>query len=376
MSTNLRGKERIGYCILLVLNLVLALFLRSRTVPFFDIPIFGPLAVFRVFFAAALFYTFLALFVLKYPEIQEGHWKIKVLMLILFTMMSAFMPSNLFVFYGRISQFVGGFFLFCSIIYLIDFSYTINQKWISKAEEEEARFGQTRHYLYNFILSSLIILGSLIFIIVLFNLYESCQKLSTVLVFAIIFIVISVVSSITSPDASIFGGAIVICYIAFLSFSCMSALREPHCNPFYNDEEGNKVAFYTSVAIAIFSISYCCINTSWNSAKRDSDGGKRYGTATMGQADEVESQSEDSEEEPCYSYTLFNSTMIAACSYAAMILTDWKYDSDHSSAQFGFGDTAFYVRVASMVATFALFQWTSWAPTLFPDREFKWSVKE
>ncbi|KAL0236052.1 hypothetical protein GEMRC1_002634 [Eukaryota sp. GEM-RC1] len=107
-----KGTERIGYCVILIVALLAALVLRSQKIPIIDEDLFSPLVVFRVFFAIALFYSLLAGFVAATPSLQSGHWCLKSFLVLVLFLITFMLPDSLFLFYGRISQFLGGFFLF------------------------------------------------------------------------------------------------------------------------------------------------------------------------------------------------------------------------------------------------------------------------
>ncbi|KAL0235548.1 hypothetical protein GEMRC1_002130 [Eukaryota sp. GEM-RC1] len=208
------------------------------------------------------------------------------------------------------------------------------------------------------------------------NVYESCPKLTSLYIISIICSVVCVLCSIFSPTSSIFAAGVSVVYLSFLNFSAMAALDDTDCNPWYNDETGNKAAFYTSVVIAVITIAYSCVNTSYNSAKiSEATSLKPVGKGTMA---DVEAQSDVSEgegkeaesENPPYSYGLFNMTMIVSASYAAMLLSNWQFDGGDPSMRFGFGNTAFIVKILSFVACFLLHVYSSIAPSLFPDRDF------
>ncbi|KAL0222313.1 hypothetical protein RCL1_002167 [Eukaryota sp. TZLM3-RCL] len=375
----MRGKERIGYCLLLIFTLVAALLLRSIKLPFIDNLFAGEFIVFRLLGSLALFYALLALITgitdhATAKRFQTKHWCLKVTVVLLFMIISPFLSDYVYFTYGRLSQLLGGIFLFCSIIFLIDGAYKLNSSWVTKAEDQVSIDGKTNHFVYNFLVSLIFSLTSFVAPIYLANLYESCPKVTTILIFACVFVVFSVIASIISPDSSILAGSIVSLYLAFLGFSAMTSVPSLDCNPLYDDGKQNPTSFYLSILFAVVSVSYSCVSTSWNSAQLGSTREvmvKDVESPNMGNESESEEEKEDEgKAQPCYSYALFNITMVVSCSYAAMLLENWQFEGGKEGMNFGLGNTAFGVKCASLVATFLLFIWACFAPSLFPDRDF------
>ena len=400
---------RLMYSFLFLMNSVLAWLMlsdwairqlkdRFDKIPFYSLDCpegycYGTLATYRVTFSLALFHLILAVVTIGVrssrdfrAKLQNLYWGPKLVKLILFYVMSFYIPNGFFLFYGKLSMFAGAFFILIQLVLLIDMAYQISAKCLQEYENSDDRA-------WIIGLSGGTILLMIAFIVITGFLYAHFGKTSCGLnqffitfnlVLALVIWLVSIHPQVqeVNPQVGLPQAAFVSAYAIYLLFSGMSSEPEEQCNPLITNEQPRTANIIIGVVITFLALAYSASSAATQGHAFMGLNEPAYRLTTTsdsggGGDDDAADEFDDESEGINYSYAFFHLTFAVAAMYVAMLLTNWDpiVQSSRSSGDGGMVTiekswTAVWIKIITSWLTMLMYLWTILAPVLLPDREF------
>jgi len=392
---------RIGYLLLLVVGVVLALVARFQLASLMrdwegvalaecDTDLCaGNQAVYRI--SASLFFFFALLGSLCAcsggfaASAHRGFWALKLFAWTVLLTVSLWVPNGFFDAYASVSRVASVLFVLYQGLLLIDFAYVWNGKWV--ALDEEADGFQWRAG----ILTVCVALYACCFTAIgfMYSLYtgEGCgfsRAVVTVSLLAILLFTGIGVSPI-APHGALLPSAVIAGDCVYLAYSALSSNPQAECNPFSGGSTDGHETLHLVVGLAMAGVS---IAFKANSAASSSHllaapeqptllplsasgvtAGMEPAAETSVSADEAEDENGPLEDDAHF----FHLMMAISCMYFGTLLTDWGTASpDHDDiSQYDVGWASAWVKVGTQWSIIVMYIWTLIAPALFPDRDFE-----
>ncbi|RVE50549.1 hypothetical protein evm_004776 [Chilo suppressalis] len=357
----------------------------------------GYLAVYRICFAACLFFVLMALIMIgvrssKDPRagIQNGFWGIKYLLVIGGIIGAFFIPEGQFAHTWMVFGMIGGFcFIVIQLILIIDFAHSWAENWVSKYEETQSR-GWYAALLLSMLTCFALTLIGVVLLYVFYTKSSGCDLskffISINLILVVIASAVSILPSVQEhqPRSGLLQSSVVSLYVFYLTWSALSN-GAAECNAISG---GSQSSFdkqsMVGLAIWVCSVLYSSMRTASSSskltmsdhilAKEGSAGqgglianeeGGDGGEAARG-ADEAKVYDNEADG-VAYSWTFFHIVFALATLYIMMTLTNWYNPSSELSKQ---NAASMWIKITSSWLCIGLYIWTLVAPAVFPDRDF------
>ncbi|KAI0300775.1 serine incorporator/TMS membrane protein [Russula brevipes] len=441
---------RIGFAMIFALNSMLAWLMKTR----FMIQLiekwsydyikmdcdegkcYGVLAVHRVCFALALFHIILSISLLgvrdtrdKRAAIQNGWWGPKVLLWLVFVIISFFIPNGFFVFWGNYVSLIGAtIFVLLGLVLLVDFAHSWSETCLENWENSN------NSNLWQWILigstagmyaSSFAMTGVLYAYFATSGCTLNRFFISFNLALTIIITVVCIhpVVQEYNPRSGLAQSGMVAVYCTYLVMSAVGNHSHETCNPF---RSGAASGTRTSVLVLGAALTFIAIAYSTTRAATQSRalvGKKRQGEIHLsddrdthevsvvtsqpnrtetpryqallaaveagaipasalneGDDDDDDDDFGDSRDDERsgtrYNYTWFHIIFVLGAMYVAMLLTDWNVirsgssspSADGEDIYIGRSETAMWMRIVSSWVCMLLYTWSLLAPVFLPDR--------
>ncbi|XP_047033283.1 probable serine incorporator isoform X3 [Helicoverpa zea] len=347
----------------------------------------GYLAVYRICFAACLFFVLMALITIgvkssKDPRagIQNGFWGIKYLIVIGGIIGAFFIPEGQFASTWMVFGMIGGFcFIVIQLILIIDFAHSWAERWVSNYEESQSRGWYAALLLAMLTAYALALIG-VVLLYVYYTKSSGCELskffISINLILVVIASGISILPSVQEhqPRSGLLQSAVVSLYVMYLTWSALSNASK-ECNSITGGSNESSFDKQSIIGLAIWvcSVLYSSIRTASSSSKITmsehilaKEGGGEG--ADGGEAGREETKVFDNEGDGvAYSWTFFHIVFALATLYIMMTLTNWYNPSSQLSKE---NVASMWIKITSSWLCVGLYIWTLVAPALFPDREF------
>ncbi|XP_031769650.1 probable serine incorporator isoform X2 [Galleria mellonella] len=359
----------------------------------------GYLAVYRICFAACLFFVLMALITIgvkssKDPRagIQNGFWGIKYLLVIGGIIGAFFIPEGQFASTWMVFGMIGGFcFIVIQLILIIDFAHTWAETWVSNYEESQSR-GWYAALLCAMLTCFALALTGVVLLYVFYTKSSGCDLSKFFISFNLILVLIasgiSILPSVQErqPRSGLLQSSVVSLYVIYLTWSALTNASAA-CNGITGGQE-KEPTYWSSfdkqsiIGLVIWacSVLYSSIRTASSSSKitmsehilaKEGSGG--YGSIEGGDGGEAgrsgdEPKVFDNEGEGvAYSWTFFHVVFALATLYIMMTLTNWYNPRSELSKE---NMASMWIKITSSWLCVGLYIWTLVAPALFPNREF------
>ncbi|KAJ8733976.1 hypothetical protein PYW07_014527 [Mythimna separata] len=346
----------------------------------------GYLAVYRICFAACLFFVLMALITLgvkssKDPRagIQNGFWGIKYMLVIGGIIGAFFIPEGSFASTWMVFGMIGGFcFIVIQLILIIDFAHSWAERWVSNYEETQSRGWYAALLLAMLTAYALALIG-IVLLYVYYTKSSGCELskffISINLILVVIASGISILPSVQEhqPRSGLLQSAVVSLYVMYLTWSALSNASS-ECNSISGAESSFDKQSIIGLVIWVCSVLYSSIRTASSSskltmsdqilAKEGSGEGADGGESGRGQETKVFDNEGDG---VAYSWTFFHVVFALATLYIMMTLTNWYNPSSQLSKE---NVASMWIKITSSWLCVGLYIWTLVAPALLPDREF------
>lgn len=347
----------------------------------------GYLAVYRICFAACLFFVLMALIMIgvkssKDPRagIQNGFWGIKYLIVIGGIIGAFFIPEGQFASTWMVFGMIGGFcFIIIQLILIIDFAHTWAESWVSKYEESESRGWYAALVLAMLACFALALTG-VVLLYVYYTTSDGCGLskffISINLILVVIASGISILPAVQEhqPRSGLLQSSVVSLYVIFLTWSAL-ANASPECNSLTggNNESSFDKQSIIGMVIWVCSMLYSSMRTASSSSKitmsdhilaKEGQEGADGGEAGRDGETKVFDNENDG---VAYSWTFFHIVFALATLYIMMTLTNWYNPSSQLSKE---NVASMWIKITSSWLCVGLYIWTLVAPAVLPDREF------
>lgn len=386
---------------------------------------YGFVAVQRINFALGLFHIILCGLLMGVKStregraaLQNGYWGPKIIVWLLFIVLTFFIPEGFFLAWGNYIAFFGAIlFLLLGLILLVDLAHTWAEICLEKIESHDSRLW--RGLLIGSTLG--MYLGSFAMTIVMYIFFASsgCSMNQTAITVNLIcLLIISFVSvhpavQESNQKAGLAQAAMVAIYCTYLTLSAVSMEPdEKHCNPLIRARGAQRASIVLGAIVTMLTIAYTTTRAATQGIALGSKGGHSYSQLTDAEELEhglvtqqpgssrremraealraaVESGSlpasalDDSDDESDddanvkdderggtqYNYSLFHIIFLLATCWVATLLTqNMDPDADGDFAPVGRTYWASWVKIISAWVCYAIYLWSLVAPLALPDR--------
>ncbi|KAG7304475.1 hypothetical protein JYU34_011419 [Plutella xylostella] len=362
----------------------------------------GYLAVYRICFAACLFFVLMAGIMLgvrssKDPRagLQNGFWGIKYLLVIGGIIGAFFIPEGSFASTWMVFGMVGGFgFIVIQLVLIVDFAHSWAERWVSNYDETESR-GWYAALLLAMMSCYALTLTGIVLLYVYYTKADGCDLskffISINLILIVIMSAVSILPAVQEhqPRSGLLQSSVVSLYVVFLTWSALSN-GDSQCNSIAGGNEETPAGRYWAsfdkqsiIGLVIWacSVLYSSIRTASNSSKITmsqhilaKEGGGQGGLIDNeeggdgGEAGASDTKVFDNEGDGvAYSWTFFHIVFALATLYIMMTLTNWYNPSSQLSKE---NVASMWIKITSSWLCVGLYLWTLVAPALLPDREF------
>ncbi|KAH9972163.1 serine incorporator/TMS membrane protein [Lactifluus volemus] len=396
---------------------------------------YGVLAVHRVCFALALFHILVSISLIgvhdtrdKRAAIQNGWWGPKVLLWLVFVVISFFIPNGFFMFWGNYVSLIGAtLFILLGLVLLVDFAHSWSETCLEKWENS------SNSNLWQWILigsTAGMYVASFAMTGVLYAYFASsgCTLNQFFISFNLALIIIITILCIHpvvqdhNPRSGLAQSGMVAVYCTYLVMSAVGNHTHEKCNPF---RSGAASGTRTSVLVLGAALTFIAIAYSTTRAATQSRalvGKKRHGEIHLTDSrddhevgtvssqpgrtetpryqallaavragaipasaldeedddedDEYSDSHDDERSGTRYNYSWFHIIFVLGAMYVAMLLTDWNViragpsspTNDGDDIYIGRSETAMWMRIVSSWVCIIIYVWSLLAPVMFPDR--------
>ncbi|KAI9509838.1 serine incorporator/TMS membrane protein [Russula earlei] len=440
---------RIGFAMIFALNSMLAWLMKTRymiqliekwsydyiKMDCEDGKCYGVLAVHRLCFALALFHIILSISLFgvrdtcdKRAAIQNGWWGPKVLLWLVFVVVSFFIPNGFFIFWGNYVSLIGAtVFVLLGLVLLVDFAHSWSETCLENWENSDNSslwqwilIGSTAGmYVATFAITG-----------VLYAYFASsgCTLnqffISFNLVLTIVITILSILPIVQehNPRSGLAQSGMVAVYCTYLVMSAVGNHTHETCNPFRSGAaNGTRTsALVLGAALTFIAIAYSTTRAATQS--RALVGKKRRGEIQLSDGrdthkvgsvssqpsrtetpryhalvaaveagaipdsalndddddddDDVSDSWDDERSGTRYNYSWFHIIFVLGAMYVAMLLTDWNVihagpsspSAEGEDFYIGRSETAMWMRIVSSWVCMLLYIWSLLAPVFLPDR--------
>ncbi|KAH0638167.1 hypothetical protein KY289_038082 [Solanum tuberosum] len=238
---------------------------------------------------------------------HSGWWILKFLMLIIFTVIPFFVPSDYIQLYGEFARVGAGVFLILQLISVIEFITWWNNYWMpDERKKQSCSLG--------LFMSTVCYIASICGIFVMYVLYASKTSCILNIFFiswtAILLVVMMAVSLHSKVNRGLLSSGIMASYVVFL---CWSAIRsEPATQKCSSQQQNNAHGGWTTVIG--FLIAICAIVMA------------TFSTGIDSQTFQFCKDKVQSEDDVPYKYGFFHLVFSLGAMYFAMLFISWNLD--------------------------------------------------
>ncbi|XP_065359699.1 serine incorporator 1 isoform X3 [Calliphora vicina] len=355
----------------------------------------GYMAVYRICFGLACFFTLMALIMLGVKSsrdprshIQNEFWPLKFLICFGAAFGAIFIPDGSFSPAMMWVGLIGGLaFILVQLIIIVDFAHTIAENWIDNAENN-------RGYYYALVIVTLISyclsLAGISLLYIYFTQSSECGLnkffISINLILCVLVSIVSVLPAVQErlPQSGLLQSSLVTLYTIYLTWSAVANNPEKICNPgMFNIIEGNtsvttmapptpnsKVTFDTTNIIGLIvwmlCILYNCISSAVEVSKINNTDEKRDAEAGSG---DTKTNGDNESDGVTYSWSTFHIVFVCASLYVMMTLTNW-YKPNSDIELFNANAASMWIKIISSWLGILIYGWSLIAPAVLTDREF------
>jgi hypothetical protein len=331
-------------------------------------------SIMRASFALVIYHSILFLVLINVKNtrdsrqyIQNGFWTIKGLIFIAMFIGFFYIPEPFFYKYWIAALVFSAIFIVLQCFLLVDFSWSLAQKWIDKWEENGDEF-----FKYLLIFSSLLFYSLSIATSCYLYIYKSCESnnwfVSVNLVFSILHTIIAVSPKVqeNNPKSGLMQSSILMLYTTYLVASAIiSQPKTDECNGGGNDNPDST----PNISMIVLALIFTFLSLGYSAFAA---GSSTSDIRTYSVAGDESGDVDDESEETAYSYSIFHLVFVMASFYMAMVLSNWgivnELDNSEIVIQQGYG--AMWVKISMSWFCIVLYIWTLVAPIILPDRDF------
>lgn len=359
----------------------------------------GHAGVYRIGFAASLFFVFAALVSSVKRTANRIGWGPKYMLFIVGCFFTIFIDNDpLFNdVYLNLARIGASLFIVLQNVILIDMAYNWNDAWVINADtaERENGVGAGNKWLTAILgVAVFMFCFSITSIGLMYHYYGGCDVNEAFISITLIMIVTITGVQLSGEDGSLLTSAVISGYAAYLAFTAMSKNPDDDCNPRLG--ENNALGIFIGVGFTLVSLTWA--GFSLTAEKRLSPSGasitdsllehdNENGTTSTAQSrvvggvvtgadDASESQrgvrvDNVTEETDYATHWKLNIVLVLVVCWFSVSLTGWgTVESSGNAANPDTGKVSMWMIIVSQWVTLGIYLWTLLAPRLFPDRDF------
>lgn len=351
----------------------------------------GPIAVYRLTWALALFHLTLALLVVGVKDRGEGRaiihsdwYSLKLLFFALLLAAAFSLPTSFFFTYGEVALFGAAVFIVLQLLMLVDFAHTLNEGWVGGYE-----LSGDRKYMVYLAVSTFLCYSVLLVLSVLMYVYHMGPQTWTSPFFITLNIVLCLCITLASVHPAIqkierstpvglFQAAFVSSYSTYLVFSGLMDNTESSALQTTTLVMGSVFIIlcvgYTAIRISGHEDTYlgnstdsASVNLMIEDEDEDGEGEEKKKKKEKEAAEEKEESGPVS-----YSYSFFHLVFCFGACYVCMLLTSWATISgdEKGTIRVDSGQMSMWVKMITSWIVMALYLWTLIAPMVLPNRQW------
>ena len=389
---------------------------------------YGYVAVQRMNFALGLFHFFLAVLLLGVKSsrdgraaLQNGYWGPKIMVWLVFVVMSFFIPEGFFQVWGQYFALAGAMlFVLLGLILLVDLAHTYAEYCLEKIEKYDSKAWRT--LLIGSTLSMFTASFAMTIIMYIFFAQSGCSMnqaaITTNLILILIISAISVHPTIQeyNPQAGLAQSAMVAIYCTYLTMSAVS--MEPddrHCNPLIRARGTRTASIVIGAIVTMLTIAYTTTRAATQGIALGAQGSSPYAKipdedgehglvdtqpdtsrramraealraaveagslpanaldsdsdSEIGAEDDGRGGKDDERAGTQYNYSLFHVIFLLATTWVATLLTqNIDYETAGDFAPVGRSYWASWVKIVSAWVCYGIYSWSLVAPVVMPER--------
>ena len=238
---------------------------------------FGVQAVYRVSFALACFFAFMALLTAAAPVTHLGGWLIKLLLYTLFLGLTLLIPNADMVRYAEAARVFSVLFLLSQVIIIVDMAYRLHEYIVARFYEyEERQRQQGRHSgllgncwanLYAFLCLGFFI-AALTGCGLMYQFFGNNCALNNFFISQTLLVGLTL-SGLSFGLPGTFGKGVlppltIMAYNTYLTFSAITNNPDPQCNPVALSTNQNKASIIAGLVVAVVSVTYTAMSSAGN----------------------------------------------------------------------------------------------------------------
>ncbi|MCJ1250510.1 hypothetical protein MMC30_007738 [Trapelia coarctata] len=385
----------------------------------------GYVAVQRINFALGLFHFILAVLLIGVKSskegraaLQNGYWGPKVVIWLIFAVLSFLIPETFFQVWGHYIAFIGAMlFVLLGLILLVDLAHTWAEYCLEKIENYDSR--GWRFLLIGSTLGMYTASFAMTIVMYIFFANSGCaMNQAAITINLIVLLIISFISvhpaiQEYNPKAGLAQSAMVAIYCTYLTMSAVS--MEPddkQCNPLIRASGTRTASVVIGAIVTMLTIAYTTTRAATQGFALGSSGSHAYaklgeeevehglidqqpssarremraealraaveaGSLPASALDDDDDNSEDGREAKDderggtqYNYSLFHVIFLLATCWVATLLTQNfdKMEMSDGFASVGRTYWASWVKIVSAWVCYLIYGWSLVAPVVLPDR--------
>lgn len=390
---------------------------------------YGYFAVQRINFALGLFHFLLSFLLLgvkstkdKRSGLQNGYWGPKIILWLVFIVISFFIPEGFFLVWGNYFAFVGAMlFVLLGLILLVDLAHTWAEMCLEKAESDVHDGRIWRTLLIGSTVSMYITAVVMTVIMYIFFASSGCSmNISAITINLVLMCIVTLLSvqpaiQDANPRAGLAQTAMVAAYCTYLTFSavCMEP-DDKHCNPLVRARGARTTTVILGAIVTMLTIAYTTTRAATQGLAMGSNAGHsnpyaeiatddyshdlvtqqprsrremraeviraaiEEGALPASAADEDDSDDEDDmqvkddeRQGTQYNYSLFHLIFLMATCWVATLLTQ-GIDPENTTDFTPIGRTywASWIKIISAWLCYGIYSWSLIAPAVLTGRDF------
>eukprot|EP00980_Cylindrotheca_fusiformis_P008886 scaffold1900_cov123-Cylindrotheca_fusiformis.AAC.12 len=354
----------------------------------------GNHGVYRVGFAAVVFYALAGIAVCCNRVANRVAWPAKYVLFFFLAVGMCFVPNDpLFSpVYLNIARVGSVLFIIIQQIIFVDMAHNWNDQWVTKsddAEREESGAGK-KWLMAILVAAGLLFIGSITGWALLFHFFGTCSLNTTFIAITVVMCILVTGVQLSGEEGSLLASAIISAYSTSLCYTAVARNPERECNQFLGKEDilGIFIGLVlTALSLAYTGWSYTADKTLGGSSddepaetapetKTEQEKKKVTGIVTNDTNETAENDDENDETTDEIPNTFSNNWKLnlvlgtVSC-WFCMALTGWGSIEDEGGvADPQVGRATMWVIISSQWLCLLLYLWTLVAPRMLPDRDF------
>ena len=235
---------------------------------------FGVQAVYRVSFALAIFFAFMALLTAAFPVTHLGGWLLKLVLYIAFLGVTLLFPNSAMTTYAEAARVFSIFFLLSQVIIIISLVYNVHEYLLARVNALESRLerqgkhsgllGNCWSNLYVF-LSLGLLATSLTGCGLMYRYFGASCPLNNFFISQTLVVGLALCAVSLAFPGTIGKGLLppvaIMAYNTYLTFSAITNNPDAQCNPSANAANQSQASIIAGLVLAVVSVTWTALSS-------------------------------------------------------------------------------------------------------------------